>query len=463
MHGTTELTVQSGASGAIIVEGIETVDPRVAGLPEHVFIFRDQVRSSSTNTRKEAPTELESTMQTDPEPAWDLSVNYVSILHPKYVPARFTIRPRERQFWRILNAGADVILNLRLLYDGKPQLFHIVARDGVPLSASTSGPVPNPSNVEMTPTPTPFHDDNDDDMMTMLATTTHLYLAPAARVELMVDGPDASVVDAILQTTDVDTGPDGDTNPVRPLIRLVIDPNAPPAPYRIPFHHSVPTLTPPPPTPPSSSHLTDPHFGDPWSSNVQRTRLLYFSEEPVNATDPDSDTQFYITEQGHTPTPYARQRGPAIHVQQGAIEDWTIENRSREHHVFHIHQLHFWLIARNNISITRLLPLLLLDTITIPYWSGNTSHSFPSVTLRMDFRSPHLVGTFLYHCHILEHEDKGMMAAIQVIATTTTTTTNTGTSTSNVSGARAGIAFYKGEGSGLISIFVWIAWILFEL
>ena len=32
----------------------------------------------------------------------------------------------------------------------------------------------------------------------------------------------------------------------------------------------------------------------------------------------------------------------------------------------------------------------------------------------MDFRDPGLIGTFVYHCHILSHEDKGMMAAIQV-------------------------------------------------
>jgi hypothetical protein len=32
----------------------------------------------------------------------------------------------------------------------------------------------------------------------------------------------------------------------------------------------------------------------------------------------------------------------------------------------------------------------------------------------MDFRDPNTVGTFVYHCHILEHEDKGMMGSIQV-------------------------------------------------
>ena len=41
--------------------------------------------------------------------------------------------------------------------------------------------------------------------------------------------------------------------------------------------------------------------------------------------------------------------------------------------------------------------------------------SIPSVKLRMDFRDPDIVGTFLYHCHLLEHEDGGMMGTIRVL------------------------------------------------
>jgi plastocyanin len=41
------------------------------------------------------------------------------------------------------------------------------------------------------------------------------------------------------------------------------------------------------------------------------------------------------------------------------------------------------------------------------------------VKLRMDFRDPNIVGTFLYHCHILKHEDMGMMGSIQVLPTGT--------------------------------------------
>jgi FtsP/CotA-like multicopper oxidase with cupredoxin domain len=36
------------------------------------------------------------------------------------------------------------------------------------------------------------------------------------------------------------------------------------------------------------------------------------------------------------------------------------------------------------------------------------------VKLRLDFRDPGIVGVFPFHCHILDHEDAGMMATVQV-------------------------------------------------
>jgi hypothetical protein len=30
----------------------------------------------------------------------------------------------------------------------------------------------------------------------------------------------------------------------------------------------------------------------------------------------------------------------------------------------------------------------------------------------MDFRDPNIAGTFVYHCHVLDHEDAGMMGKI---------------------------------------------------
>jgi hypothetical protein len=99
---------------------------------------------------------------------------------------------------------------------------------------------------------------------------------------------------------------------------------------------------------------------------------------------------------------------PAIVTTQGAVEDWTIENRALENHEFHIHQIHFLLLEQNGVPVNN---GQYLDTIQMPYWSG--TGPYPSVKVRMDFRGP-LIGDFVYHCHILGHEDAGMMAIIRV-------------------------------------------------
>jgi FtsP/CotA-like multicopper oxidase with cupredoxin domain len=92
------------------------------------------------------------------------------------------------------------------------------------------------------------------------------------------------------------------------------------------------------------------------------------------------------------------------------VEDWIIENRSTELHAFHIHQLHFTLLDWNGAAVNE--PFL-RDTINVPYFNGRMLQ-YPSVRLRMDFRDPDTVGTFVYHCHLLEHEDAGMMGTIRV-------------------------------------------------
>ncbi len=135
-------------------------------------------------------------------------------------------------------------------------------------------------------------------------------------------------------------------------------------------------------------------------------RRLYFSEDLSGGRQ-----KYFITVEGETPKPFDMNfQKPDITVRQGAVEDWTIENRAHEAHSFHIHQLHFQVMARNGVKVDEPTPR---DTIELPYWDGITA--YPSITLRLDFRDPGIVGTFLYHCHILEHEDGGMMGSIQVL------------------------------------------------
>jgi FtsP/CotA-like multicopper oxidase with cupredoxin domain len=150
-----------------------------------------------------------------------------------------------------------------------------------------------------------------------------------------------------------------------------------------------------------------------WLGNMApvRVRRLYFSEKLADPNDPTSAVEFYLTVDGQEAKMFDMSSEiPNIVAQQGTVEDWIIENRSSELHAFHIHQLHFLLLDYMGRQVNE---DFLRDTVNVPYFTGR-SLAYPSVRLRMDFRDPNIVGTFVYHCHLLEHEDKGMMGSIRV-------------------------------------------------
>jgi len=95
-------------------------------------------------------------------------------------------------------------------------------------------------------------------------------------------------------------------------------------------------------------------------------------------------------------------------VHLGDVEEWTLVNTSGEMHDFHIHQTDFVVTEINGVSRA---PYRLHDTINLPY----AVNGKPGVVkILVPFTDPVIVGRFVYHCHILEHEDGGMMAVIQV-------------------------------------------------
>jgi FtsP/CotA-like multicopper oxidase with cupredoxin domain len=120
----------------------------------------------------------------------------------------------------------------------------------------------------------------------------------------------------------------------------------------------------------------------------------------------------------------------SIVTTQGAVEQWTVQNRAGENHEFHMHQIHFEVLSQDNFEAngSAQAPAItgqFADMIEVPFATcGNSSSSscnvpFPQVQLLMDFRGM-VVGDFVFHCHILGHEDLGMMAIIQVNAATST-------------------------------------------
>jgi FtsP/CotA-like multicopper oxidase with cupredoxin domain len=327
------------------------------------------------------------------KPAKDLSINFVPVAFPNYVPAVVKIRPGEKELWRVLNASAITYLDLQMMVNGRPQMMGVVSLDGVPINSNGKAPAGKAEEVK----DGKAEEGKDGKAGNRILWQSHVLMPPAGRVEIIVKGP-AEGVKASLVTRTVDTGPAGENDPTRPLATIVAASDAAEPRSRLaasPEPLARPTLA--------------------WLGDVQpvRTRTLYFSEKPHDAKDPKSTTDFYITVEGQEPKLFdPNDTSPNIVVQQGDVEDWIIENRTQELHAFHIHQAHFMLVEWNGVPLDE--PFL-RDTINVAYWDGK-SGQYPSVKLRMDFRDPNIVGTFVYHCHLLEHEDGGMMGVIRVVA-----------------------------------------------
>src|SRR5207249_10961023 len=88
----------------------------------------------------------------------------------------------------------------------------------------------------------------------------------------------------------------------------------------------------------------------------------------------------------------------------GAVEEWTIRNESDELHDFHIHQTHFQVTEVNGV---RQQFDGYQDIVNVPVHG--------EVKVIIPFTDPNIAGGFVYHCDLMSHEDKGLMATIDVM------------------------------------------------
>ena len=199
----------------------------------------------------------------------------------------------------------------------------------------------------------------------------HMLVPPAGRLEAIVTGP-ADGTPSVLRTRCVDTGPDGDPNPA--MILADVGPGS-----SGPSNKRIPIVDSRPPTyrvvDVESVKAAEPHF------------VMTFSE--------DKDG-FYINERKYTPD-----AGPMVRTKVGEYQHWRVVNATRELHPFHIHQVHFLAFREDGRVLS---DPEWLDTINVPVGG--------SVDVIMNFTDPVIRGMSVFHCHLLNHEDKGMMAKI---------------------------------------------------
>jgi FtsP/CotA-like multicopper oxidase with cupredoxin domain len=419
VHGLAEAAVQGGAAAALVVDGINNVQPAVAGLAQRFIIIRDQ--PLSVPGIQESPGGTEGGI-----PQNDLTVNFVPLNTTvsssgtvSYTPAVIQMLPGQQQFWRVCNCTSDAPLDLQVRFDGVPQTIQLVGIDAVPVN-SQDGTQPG-----------------------QLIPVTHFRIPPASRVEFIVNAPSPTVKVAQFVAQLINTGPLGDDIPTRPLLNMQLSRSASSLAASASADGTVPAFT--------ALNTNQQLFGGIANVTPALTRTVFFEEVEdgsaffinasgcVTAAGAQCPTQPYPID-----TPFDNNNPPAIITTQGTVEKWIVQNHARENHELHQHQIHFKLLEQDNfeVNLSQQAPGIngqFLDMVEVPFCAGDPAGTnpdgsvtnppnppacitangggpplpYPQVQILADFRGPD-IGAFVFHCHILGHEDRGMMAIEQV-------------------------------------------------
>jgi suppressor of ftsI len=365
-HGLSSWEVGNGMAGAIIVNGLVHDAPQVRGLRERVIILQDIPSDPRLQAIEREFTEIP--IQVAPTPdKLGIVKQYVKPLgnddgptcQPDHdftptingVPfARIGIRPGERELLRIVNAAS-----FRHFFLNVAAPVQLVAQDGVAL---TEYPGAHPMMVQQ------------------------LLVPPAGRVEFVVTG---TVAPMRLYSSCFSAGIAGDPNPPLALADFYDDTGdadaarervETPSSARKPSWYRVPMPKP------------------------QRTRIVRLGEGRKG---------FSINGRRYTPSDK-----PMFIAKSGTVERWIVENDTDENHAFHLHQVHF--VVKSINGFPNSTPHW-VDVADIPPQGRGARYGDLTPTrveLLVDFRDPLVRGIFLFHCHILDHEDGGMSAKILV-------------------------------------------------
>ena len=124
---------------------------------------------------------------------------------------------------------------------------------------------------------------------------------------------------------------------------------------------------------------------------VDRERSIVYSED-VESNPP----KFFINGKEFDPDRVDQT------MRLGDVEEWTITNDSDEWHTFHIHVNDFQLVEMDGKPVEGISPQ---DNVSIS----------PNSSVKMRTRFINFTGKFVFHCHVLHHEDHGMMSAVEVV------------------------------------------------
>jgi FtsP/CotA-like multicopper oxidase with cupredoxin domain len=410
VHGEVQAQMLMGLSGPIVVEGPEDALRRAAGIKERIFIVRQgadldaKIKAAAMN----APLPYGDLSGPAPEPAHardkhageavdtdnelactdNAGVDRISVNGAKIIDGRvrdadlahYEIAAGSVDFWRVANAATDAFLNLAVIDDtGKAVPLTIIARDGAPVT-DDKGTRQHPAPV-----------------------TDYQLVPPSGRLEFLVPAPPAGHK-AYFVSHQVDTGCAGDQVPERKLGLITA---GPPLPNTVPVNAAA--------LAPKTEADT---FTGLMGHKTDTVRTIALAEYPrPGATDRND---FYIFEKkpGAIIRPFMMDSEPTVTVSAGTTEEWVVENWTRELHAFHVHQLHFRVLE---IDGHKQPNPELLDVVNVPFATNIDKPGAVTVPgrVRIKLYFPEaMAGDILFHCHLVDHEDAGMMGMVRVVSKT---------------------------------------------
>jgi FtsP/CotA-like multicopper oxidase with cupredoxin domain len=433
-HGSVGVQVASGMAGAFIVQGDLDVIPGVAGLTERVIVAQLVAYTIPTGTPPQPAIVDPKDFYAFKPANTQLSIN--GQIHPT-----IDMQYGEIQRWRFINATADQFFYLNVTGSSGttaplPELYAI-AVDGVPLTNSAQGiTVPFKLGTPLFQFPMGTASTFANAVMNEVAV-----LAPAQRLDLLVRMP---------------VTPGGGTRTYQ--LQTV---SFPPPSSGTPSTQTIATIqvagakTTPDQLPAPSAFNADALYRPPlrersaWPTNPTQKIQFGFIEGNTGALVNNSTiaTPFGVAA-GNPPPPAAvapppppagaspfalpfLPSGAQLQLKLNAVDYWQVSSNPDPSigfgpHAFHIHINSFMITKRNGIDISS--AKIWRDTARIDQPPQPTSPS-PGVAvgtgvgqgalspiLPVEFVSQQVdyVGDFVMHCHLLQHEDAGMMWSVNI-------------------------------------------------
>jgi FtsP/CotA-like multicopper oxidase with cupredoxin domain len=356
-----------------------------------------------------------------------------------------TIGSGRNHLWRIANTSASVTYDLEIVPDkggGRPLPFEVLSVDGVVPGAPVLGSVAGAGGHVAAEPPT----------------VTRLRLMPASRADVyLINHGRALPGEYRLRTAvDGDPRPDDDQLPEIQLARVVLEASAPSGTevaLNTPIAAPAAPLAAPLALDSRAAGLPEGCVRDVYATEFEHRRITFITlaegrlgliseiRRPNDLSDP-KNTQF--TTQGGTriradfnqylnldgsvnwdgtgdgSDPNQPPKHVCIRLATGKSQLWLLHNPSDELHNFHLHQTKFRYAKPSDLLKFKIDPALsdnpsseMIDKHiwhdTLPVPTGKR------IFIIVNFVAEEQLGRYVFHCHILKHEDLGMMAPIEVL------------------------------------------------